>query len=81
MPEPFMPGSSVPGRSGTPKPVEEAGAGSSAPWPERARSTGDPAVDAVLGLLERVEDQPVSAHAELYTTVHDALLAELTEDA
>jgi hypothetical protein len=35
----------------------------------------------VLGLLERVEDQPVSAHAELYTTVHDALLAELTEDA
>ena len=81
-------GPGLPGRSGEESPGQEVdaarqaeeSAGFTRNWPETG-STGDPAVDAVLGTLDGVEDHPVSAHAELYTAVHDALLAELTTDA
>lgn len=79
-----IPEQSGPEPSGTDSPDGDAGAveeaaGFTADWPE-AVSTGDTAVDAVLGALDGVGGRPVSAHAELYSSVHDALLAELKAD-
>jgi hypothetical protein len=83
--QPTVAGHSVAGRpeqeTGAVQPAEEAVTGSAGHWPEAAEPTGDPSVDAVLGMLSGVADKPVSAHAEFYTTVHDALLAQLQKDA
>lgn len=46
-------------------------------WPGDANPSGEAAVDRALELLSGVPDLPVSAHAELYTAVHDALLEAL----
>jgi hypothetical protein len=64
----------------TPALEQEAPAGTAVVWPGAAQPSGDAAVDAALGLLAGMADHPVSDHAELYTRVHDALLAELTAD-
>ncbi len=83
-PAPEVPGTDFLERGDGPvQPAAAPGAGSAGSavvWPEAAQPTGDAAVDVVLGLLAGVADHPVSAHAELYTRVHDALLAELKAD-
>ena len=48
--------------------------------PEHAAAVLDPAVNAVLDRLAAVRQMPVSAHGEVYASLHDALLEALNED-
>ncbi|MFJ5958998.1 hypothetical protein ACIQC5_23905 [Paenarthrobacter sp. NPDC092416] len=46
-------------------------------WPEPAGETGDALVDRALGLLDGVQDAPVSGHGDVYSDIHDSLLEAL----
>lgn len=51
-------------------------------WPAYAGepAAGDPAVDALLVRLEALPELPISAHGEVYASLHDELVAALNED-
>ncbi|GAA3288811.1 hypothetical protein ACFFON_08590 [Arthrobacter citreus] len=50
------------------------------PWPKERIHTADSAVNSVLEPLGTLADVPVPNHQDVYTALHDALLAELNTD-
>ncbi|GAA1770693.1 hypothetical protein GCM10009712_18350 [Pseudarthrobacter sulfonivorans] len=51
-------------------------------WPESATERiTDPAVEAIVAVLDGVRHLPVAEHEAVYSELHDALLLALNEDA